>query len=904
MNRHYAGLGWKTFANGSRQESLAVFAHMIALVPTPVYFKDSSGRYRYFNDSFETFMGLTSEQLRGKQAGEVLPAEVAGLLAAHDQELLRGSCPRQRFQASYVDGFGRERSVIVNKTLLFLEPFHQGVFGVITDVTELEATRTALAESQKILRNIFEAIPDLLSVQDRELRIVRSNWHGGYEYVSEAFRSQHPHCYDAYYPGQGKPCSPCHVLEVFRTNTPVLREKYHARLGHLETHAFPVFDDSGRTVMVAEYVRNISARKQAEMALCEAKQRLSAIIEASPLPIVAMDTRGIMKLWNSAAERVFGWKAEEVLERPYPLLPGHSAGEEDIFSRLSQGEIFNGDVVIRRRKNGSTLPICRYSAPLRDPSGRIRGTMAVLEDVADRQRAEDELKASEANYRAIFDGTNDAIFVLDPDNGAIIDVNRKMCEMYGCSRDEALRLDVEAFSSGRSPYTQNCALEYIRKAAVGESQIFEWLARRHNGGLFWVEVNIKKIILGRATRALASVRDISERKMSEEAHRESEERFRQLFEQNEDPAMMINPETLEIIDVNTALVRHYGFSSNRLFNVGAKLFLHQPERDQVREALAGITGSGTVQIDQLVTYNRKEEQIIACFRAKVIKARGVSYVYCTFRDISERLRIREETKLLQTKLLQTNKMAALGTLSSGIAHEINNPTNFILANAQMVHDAWQDIDLVLAGYAREQGECSLGGFTLGEAREILPKLLSGIIEGGQRIRNILNELRQFAREEKAPLDQQVSVNQVLEKAIAMLQSQIRNHTSRFQFVPDPENSAILGSFQQLEQVVINLVMNALQSLPDRESRVAVSLYCEQPGQQVVIEVRDEGLGMTPETLKQIFDPFFTTKLESGGTGLGLSICYSIVKQHRGTIEVQSEPGSGSCVFVRLPRCER
>jgi len=78
MNRHYAGLGWKTFANGSRQESLAVFAHMIALVPTPVYFKDSSGRYRYFNDSFETFMGLTSEQLRGKQAGEVLPAEVAG----------------------------------------------------------------------------------------------------------------------------------------------------------------------------------------------------------------------------------------------------------------------------------------------------------------------------------------------------------------------------------------------------------------------------------------------------------------------------------------------------------------------------------------------------------------------------------------------------------------------------------------------------------------------------------------------------------------------------------------------------------------------------------------------------------------------------------------------------------
>jgi len=903
MNGDLPGKSWKKFSNG-RQDSQSLFAHMIAQVPNPVYFKDICGRYRVFNDSFETFMGMNSEQLLDKNSHDVLPVEIADLLVAHDKELLRGSSPRQNFQASFTDTFGRERSVIVNKTILFLEPFHQGIFGVITDVTELEATRKALGESQKILRNIFEAIPDLLSVHDRDLRIVQSNWHGGYQYVPEGIRSQHPHCYDAYYPGQGKPCSPCHVLEVFRTDNPVLREKYHEQLGYMETHAFPVFDDSGKTVMVAEYVRNISARKRAEIALCEANQRLAAIIEASPLPIIAMDTRGIMKLWNTAAERVFGWKAGEVLERPYPLLPGHSAGEDEIFSRLNRGEIFNGDVVTRRRKDGSTLPICRYSAPLRDSSGRISGTMAVLEDVADRQRAEDELKASETNYRAIFDGTNDAIFVLDPGSGAIIDVNRKMCEMYGCNREEALQLDVEAFSSGRIPYTQIFALEYIQKAAVGESQIFEWLARRQDGGLFWVEVNIKKIILGGATRALASVRDISERKRAEEAHRESEERFRQLFEQNEDPALMINPETLEIIDVNSALVRHYGFSPNRLFNVGAKLFLHQPERDQVRGALAGITESGNAQIDQLVTYNMKEELIIACFRAKLIKAHGVSYVYCTFRDISERLRIREETKLLQTKLLQTNKMAALGTLSSGIAHEINNPTNFILANAQMVHDAWQDIDLVLADYAREQGEFSLGGFPFVEAREIMPKLLSGIIEGGQRISNILAELRQFAREEKSPLDQQVSVNQVLEKSIAMLQNQIRNHTSHFHFAPDPQDSFIRGSLQQLQQVVINLVMNALQSLPDRESGVYVSLYREQPGQQVVIKVRDQGLGMTPETVKQIFDPFFTTKLDSGGTGLGLSICYSIVKQHRGTIEVQSEPGSGSCVFVRLPLCEK
>ncbi|MDD2335763.1 MAG: PAS domain S-box protein [Geobacteraceae bacterium] len=905
MNKDSSGMGWKRFSSSKQQDSLEIFARMIALMPTPVYFKDISGRYRVFNSSFETFMGMTTEQLLGKSSHDVLPKQLADHLVVMDNKLLCGSSPRQNFQASYTDIFGKERSVIVNKTILFLEAFQHGIFGVLTDVTELEGTRKALGESQKILRNIFEAIPDLLSVYDHDLRIVESNWHGGYEYVPEELRAQRPHCYDAYYPGQGKPCSSCHVLEVFRTNTSVLSEKYNEQIGYVESHAFPVADDSGKTVMVAEYVRDISARKRAEMALCEASQRLEAIIEASPLPILAMDTEGVVRLWNPAAERVFGWKAQEVLNKPYPLLPDQPDREEQqLFTRLSRGEIFNGDVVTRRRKDGSTLSISRYSAPLRDSSGLVIGTMAVLEDVTDRTRAEAELKASEANYRAIFDSTNDGIFVLDPKHGAIIDVNRKMCEMYGCTREEAVCLEVEHFSSGRIPYTQIFALEYIQKAAVGESQMFEWLARRMDGTLFWVEVNIRKTILGGVIRSLASVRDITERKRAEEAHRESEERFRMIFEQNEDPAMIICPETLEIIDVNSTLIRHYGFTQKRLFNEGPGLFMSQPERDQIKEALAGISESGNVQINQLETHNRKFERIIASFRAKVIKARGVSYAYCTFRDITERLRIKEETKQLQTKLLQTNKMAALGTLSSGIAHEINNPTNFILSNAQMVHDAWKDIDLVLADYARDQGEFVLGGLSFSEAREIMPKLLSGIIEGGQRIRNILAGLREFVRKEKLPPDQKVSINQVLEKSITMLQNQIKNYTCHFHYASDPHDSCVRGSFQQLEQVVVNLLMNALQSLPDRESGVYVSLYRELPENNVVIKVRDQGGGMPPETVKRIFDPFFTTRLDSGGTGLGLSICYSIVKEHHGNIEVESEPGSGTSVYVKIPLMKR
>jgi len=887
--------------SGNVREWLDMFSEMMAVFPCPVYFKDIRGRYRAFNAAFEKFLGLSSEEIRGKRLCQVTKTGSSKHLEEMDRALFRNGSGWQCFQTGHTDPSGKEWSVIVNKAMLTLHGEVRGLVGVITDVTELEATKKELYESRNILQNVFEAIPDLLTVHDRDLRIVKSNWHGSYEYVTKDLRTGQPYCYDAYYPGQGKPCEPCNVLDVFTTNLPSLKEKYNPRIGYMESHAFPVFDESGNTVMVAEYVRSINERKLAEMALSEAIQRLNAVIAASPLPIIAMDIKGHVMLWNPAAEKTFGWKNEEVIQKQYPLFPHRRKLEiHNLFERLSNDEIIHGEEVLRRCKDGSPITLSRHNAPLRDTSGRITGTMAVLEDITERKQAENELKESESNYRAIFDGTNDAIFVLDAENGSIIDVNRKMCEMYGCSREEALSMDVHAFSSGHEPYTQSFANDYVRKAAMGESQLFEWLARRMDASLFWVEVNIKKINLGGKTRALASVRDITERKMAEEAQRESEERFRRIFEEHEDAAMIICPETLVIIDVNPVLARLYGFPARRLQREGPCLFLRQPELDRISQALQGITDAETIHIELLATFSKSGDRVLTSFKAKLIKARGVAYAYCTFRDITERLRIREETKKMQTKLMQTNKMAALGTLSSGIAHEINNPTNFILSNARMLHDAWQDLDLILAEFGQDLEEYSIGGFHFREARQILPRLLDGIIDGSHRIRNILTGLREFAREEKTPPNQKVDINTVLEKSFAILQNQIRQHTNHFHSSSEPDLHQVRGSLQQLEQVVINLTMNALQSLPSKEFGVYISTFRDKAAKSVVVKIRDQGIGMPPEVVKRIFDPFFTTRLESGGTGLGLSICYSIIKEHLGTIEVESEPGKGTSVYVRIP----
>jgi len=138
------------------------------------------------------------------------------------------------------------------------------------DITERKRMEEALWKSESVLRKIFDSIPDLLSVIDRDLRIVRSNWHGGYEYVSEDIRNEYPYCYKAYYPGQDKPCEDCHTIKVFRTGKPVAMEKINPRIGIMEMHAYPVFDDAGNVIMAVEHVRDITERKRLEEDLIKA----------------------------------------------------------------------------------------------------------------------------------------------------------------------------------------------------------------------------------------------------------------------------------------------------------------------------------------------------------------------------------------------------------------------------------------------------------------------------------------------------------------------------------------------------------------------------------------------------------------------------------------------------------
>jgi signal transduction histidine kinase len=274
------------------------------------------------------------------------------------------------------------------------------------------------------------------------------------------------------------------------------------------------------------------------------------------------------------------------------------------------------------------------------------------------------------------------------------------------------------------------------------------------------------------------------------------------------------------------------------------------------------------------------------------------------REVAERQKAVEELRLNQQQLVQADKMAALGVLVSGVAHEINNPNGFILLNMPTLKGIYLDALEVLDEHHRAHGEFTLGGIEYSAVREEVPRMLDEMQGGARRIKRIVEDLKDFARREDVPAFAPLDVNAVVQAAVRLVEPSIRKATRRFEAAYAPDLPRVLGNGQRIEQVIVNLVLNACEALPGPERRVTVSTGAERARDTVWVRVADEGVGIAPEHLPRLTDPFFTTKRESGGTGLGLSVSAGIVKEHGGTLSFDSRVRGGTTVTLKLPAAPR
>ena len=289
---------------------------------------------------------------------------------------------------------------------------------------------------------------------------------------------------------------------------------------------------------------------------------------------------------------------------------------------------------------------------------------------------------------------------------------------------------------------------------------------------------------------------------------------------------------------------------------------------------------------------------IEAFGKSVGAASGAMQM-ATFLDVTDRVLAEERERVQRRRLIQAEKLASLGELVAGVAHEVNNPNHTIALNAGIVAEAWASaaplIDRALEG---REGDL-IGGMEWPEARAATPLLLSGIAAASRDIDAIVRGLKDFARGEERPETEDVAINLAVKAALTLLSNYIKKATRRLVLDLEDGMPPVRAHFQRIEQVTVNLVQNACQALTDPDQAIRVrSSYDAQEG-VVRLVVSDEGRGMPAEVLERIKDPFFTTKHDQGGVGLGVSISESIVAEYGGRLEYASEPGAGTTATVSL-----
>jgi signal transduction histidine kinase len=266
----------------------------------------------------------------------------------------------------------------------------------------------------------------------------------------------------------------------------------------------------------------------------------------------------------------------------------------------------------------------------------------------------------------------------------------------------------------------------------------------------------------------------------------------------------------------------------------------------------------------------------------------------------DRQKVEAQSKIQQEQLFQAAKLASVGTLVSGVAHEINNPTTAIMLNAPLLNKMWNDVLPIIEHYQQGNQPVPIAGMPLSLAKERIPKLLQHMEEGSRRIKEIVTDLKDFSHITPSELKDKINLNLVTQKALNLISNIVNKYTDNLQVSYATKMPEFRGNFQKIEQVIINLIINACQALTDKSQGISIKTVFNKQLNEVMVEVTDKGRGIPEDNLTQIRDPFFTTKQNQGNTGLGLAISEKIIKDHQGSLFFNSRINCGTSVQLKFP----
>jgi PAS domain S-box-containing protein len=585
--------------------------------------------------------------------------------------------------------------------------------------------------------------------------------------------------------------------------------------------------------------------------------------------VVVLDTQGRIVGFNRACERITGYAFDEVQGRhvwEIFFIPEEIEAVKAVFGTLRAAQFPHTSENVWVMKNGQRHRISwSNTALLLDETGAVSYVIGTGIDMSARVQAEEALRERDARIHAILDTTVDAIITID-EHGTIVSFNLAAERIFGYATAEVLGQNVSILMP--SPYREEHDGYLARYLRTGEKRIIgigrEAVGRRKDGTTFPIDLAVSEVRLGNRRLFTGIVRDITERKQAEEDRL----RLAAIVESSDDA---IIGKTLDgtIVSWNVGAERLYGYTAAEVVGRSITLLIPPDYPNDIPDILAKIQRGERVVHYETVRMAKDGRRLDVSLTVSPIKIREGTIVGASAiaRDITARKRATREME-------RAERLALVGQLTSGIAHEIGTPLNVIVGNAELLR---QDL--------HEQG--------------LQTEALTAIIEHTDRITGLIQRLLTLARAQPQPLAPLV-LHEPLARALRLLDTQYR-HEAITPIVEVPEDLPhVWGAADQLEQVFLNVLVNAWHAMPDGGT---VTIQAHVPDtQHVQIMFRDTGIGMSAVELVRAFEPFFSTKGEYG-TGLGLAICQQIIDQHRGTIRLDSSPGAGTTVTLTLVQAD-
>lgn len=604
--------------------------------------------------------------------------------------------------------------------------------------------------------------------------------------------------------------------------------------------------------------------------------RLAAIVESSNDAIIGKDLSGTITSWNLGAEKMYGYRAEEVVGKPVTILVPDDQVDEiaRILMALARGEHIEGYETTRITKAGHHLYVSLTISTVCNSKGTITGASTIARDVTARKRAEDDLKRSEARFRILIEQAPDGIFVTDA-RGYFLDVNPSGARMLGYSPDEICRLNIADLIE---PEDAPRLAEEIERLADGNVRHSEWRIHRKNGSSFEGEM-LGKMLPGGFLQAF--VRDITDRKQAAAALRASEAQLRSIVE---NAPYGIYRTVAEgggrFVFVNPAMVKILGYdSAEEVLALSLESDVYSATEDPASILASMRSPWGYANLELHWRKKDGKELTLSSSGRMVRTADEQEFFESIAEDVTER-------RLLERQFRQAQKMEAIGRLAGGVSHDVNN----ILG--------------VVTGYSEIALE------KLGPDHPAL-SCIHEIGKAASRAANLTRQLLMFSRQQMV-FPKVIDLNVVVNNTMTLLSRTIGEDVT-LTFNAGKPLGSVRADVGQIEQILMNLVVNARDAMPDGGQITIETCDADLdesyrrshepviPGPYVMLSVSDTGCGMDEVTKSNIFEPFFTTKEPGKGTGLGLSTVYGIVKQSSGFIWVYSEVGRGANFKIYLPR---